>query len=222
MNLLNNQLSYLHAFLAGAGLSFTPCVYPLIPVIIGYLGINIEVSRSKGFILSFIYVSGLAVTYSFLGLVASFLGKIFGIFINQALTHIFSGFIIILFGLSMFDLFNLSFPIFVKKEPLKNKSYFSIFFLGLTSGLIVSPCTTPVLGAILVYLATKKNIFYGLALLLSFAYGMGLILILAGTFSSLLLKLPKASKWLNYIKKIGAIILLLSGMYFIFLGIKGF
>ena len=77
----------------------------------------------------------------------------------------------------------------------------------------------PALGAILVYLSTTRDIVYGTALLLVFAYGMGLVLILAGTFSVLLLRLPKPGRWMEYTKKILAVILILAGAYFVYLGI---
>jgi thiol:disulfide interchange protein DsbD len=92
--------------------------------------------------------------------------------------------------------------------------------LGLTSGLIIGPCLTPALGAILAYLATKKHIIYGTTLLFCFAYGMGFLLILVGTFSGLLANLPKSGKWMVYIKRLAAFILLAMGAYFIYVGIR--
>ncbi len=108
----------------------------------------------------------------------------------------------------------------IKLPYFKKQNYFTAFILGLSSGLIVSPCLTPALGTILLYLATKKNLLYGATLLFSFAYGMGLILILVGTFSTLLVNLPKSGKWLDYIKRAGALMLLAAGAYFIFDGFR--
>lgn len=222
MNLLENPVDYLNAFLGGIGIGFTPCVYPLIPVIVGYIGVKAETTKLKGLVLSFAYVTGVAITYSILGLLASLAGRIFGLVASQPVTYIFVGIVIILFGISMFEVFNITLPAPIKLPTLKKKGYFSAFLLGLISGLIISPCTTPVLGAILFYLATKKNILYGITVLLSFAYGMGLVLILAGTFSALLVNLPKAGKWLVYIKRLSAVVLIGIGLYFIFRGIRRF
>lgn len=221
MSLSGNSLSYLKAFLGGVGISFTPCVYPLIPVIVGYIGIKADSSKFRGFALSLTYVTGIAITYSVLGLIASLTGKIFGLISAHPVTHIFVGSIIILFGLSMLDIFNLPLPRLIKAPLLKEKNYLSIFLLGLSSGLIISPCTAPALGTILVYLATKQNVLYGATLLLSFAYGMGLVLILAGTFSAFLLSLPKLGARMLYFKRLAGILLLLIGLYFIIFGIKG-
>ena len=88
--------------------------------------------------------------------------------------------------------------------------------------MLVSPCVTPVLGTILVYLTTKKNILYGMTLLLSFAYGMGLILILLGTFSAVLLSLPKSGKWMVYIKNFAAFVLIGMGIFLVFNGVRRF
>jgi len=120
----------------------------------------------------------------------------------------------------MLDMVNLSLVSPVKLPVLKKQNYFSTFLLGLISGLIISPCVTPALVSILVYLASRKNIIYGATLLFSFAFGMGLLLIVVGTFSSILLRLPKSGKWLVYIKRIGAFILIGMGIYLLSQGIR--
>lgn len=215
-----HELNYLSAFLGGIAASLTPCVYPLIPVTAGYVTAGASGSKLKGFILSLIYVTGIAVTYSILGLVASLTGTLFGRISSSPVTYFFVGIVVVIFGLSMLDLFKLPFPAPIKLPAFKKQNYFTAFILGLSSGLIISPCLTPVLGAILLHLAAKKNLLYGITLLFSFAYGMGLILILVGTFSALLVNLPKSGKWMDYIKKTGALILLAAGAYFIFDGFR--
>lgn len=201
-------------------MSFTPCIYPLLPVTASYIGLGSCGNRLKAFILSLIYVSGIAVTYSVLGIIASISGTIFGKVSAYPVTQILVGLIIVFFGLSMLEVFNISIPLIDKRNSLKKYSPLSVFLFGLSSGLIISPCVTPVLGSILAYLTTKKNIFYGATLLLSFAYGMGLVLIIAGTFSSILLSLPKSGKWMVYIRRIYAVVLLGMGIYFIITGIR--
>lgn len=222
MTLLENPLDYLKAFLGGIGISFTPCVYPLVPIVLGYIGVKAGLARSQRFILSFAYVSGVAVTYAALGLLASLTGKIFGAVTSHPLTYIAVGLIIAVFGLAMLGIFALSLAGLFRLPQIKRQNYFSAFFLGLVSGLIVGPCTTPALGAILLYLATKRNLLYGAGVLFVFAYGMGLLLIVIGTFSSVLTKLPKSGRWSAYIEKIGGIILVGLGIYFIYAGIRRF
>ena len=220
MSLLGNPLDYLKAFLGGIGISFSPCVYPLIPITAGFIGATAAGSKLKGFILSLVYVSGIAVTYSILGLLASLTGTIFGRISSSPIIYFLVGSVIIIFGLSMLDIFTISLPNTIKPPAFKKKNYFSAFLLGLSSGLVVGPCLTPVLGAILLYLTTKRNLLYGAGLLFSFAYGMGLILIFVGTFSSILVSLPKSGKWMVYIKKSCAIILIGIGLHFLLTAIK--
>lgn len=221
MNLSGNLFDYLIAFFGGLILSFSPCVYPLIPISAAYIGASVAGTRFKGLILSLIYVTGVAVTYSILGLIASLSGRIFGTVSANPITRILVGAVTIVFGMSMLDWFQISLPNIIKLPALKKGNYLSTFLLGLSSGLIVAPCTTPVLGAILVYLTTKKNMIYGATLLFSFAFGMGSILILVGTFSSILVNLPKSGAWMVYIKRLGAAILIGMGIYFMIVAIKG-
>lgn len=119
MNLLGSPLDYFIAFLGGVLVNFTPCVYPLIPVTVGYIGVRASGSKRKGFILSLIYVTGVAFTYSILGLLASFTGTLFGKVTTHPITYLFAGGVIILFGFSLLDLFILPLPNIIKL-PIKN------------------------------------------------------------------------------------------------------
>jgi thiol:disulfide interchange protein DsbD len=221
MNLSGSPMDYIFAFLGGVLVSLTPCVYPLIPVSVIYISAKSGRSKIRSFVLSLIYVSGVAVIYSILGLVASLSGMIFGKISAHPVTLIAVGVIIILFGASMLlDFFGVSWQ--APKADTNKKGYFSTFLLGASSGLIVSPCLTPALASILAYLSTQRNIFYGMSLLVVFAYGLGLIFILAGTFSSILINLPKSGRWMSYIKRVGALIVIVLGFYFIYRGIRGF
>lgn len=220
MILSGNPFDYVIAFFGGVMVSFTPCVYPLIPISIGYIGASAAGSKLKGFTLSLAYVTGVAVTYSVLGLLASLGGTLFGTISSHPVTYFTVGIVIILFGFSMLGLFFIPLPQIIKPLALKKKGYLEVFFLGLSSGLIASPCLTPVLGTILVYLTAKGNIFYGTTLLFSFAYGMGTVLIIAGTLGAQLINLTKSGKWMTYIKNICAFLLIAMGIYFIYEGTR--
>ncbi|MFH0738360.1 MAG: cytochrome c biogenesis protein CcdA [Candidatus Omnitrophota bacterium] len=216
MNLSGSPLDYLWAFLGGFLASLSPCVYPLIPITAGFIGVSSSGKRLRGFTLSLSYVTGIAITYSILGLVASLTGQLFGLISSHPITYLAVGFVFTLFGLSMLDLFVLPLKNLIKLPALKKQNHISILILGLSSGLVVGPCVTPVLGAILAYLVTKKNIFYGVSMLVCFSYGLGLIFILVGIFSSLLINLPKLGRWMQGIKRISALIVIAIGLYFIF------
>jgi cytochrome c-type biogenesis protein len=101
------------------------------------------------------------------------------------------------------------------KSSFTKGDFISTFVLGLSSGFVVAPCTTPVLGSILVLLSHKSNVLYGGFLLLCFAYGMGAILLISAVFSTFLTTLPKAGAWMGILKKTYAFILIAAGAYFI-------
>lgn len=203
-------------------MSFTPCFYPLIPISVGYIVGNAQKSRSKGFALSLSYVTGIAITYSALGILAVLTGSIFGKFSSNPLVNLISGIIITIFGLSMFELFHFNFISHLKLPAVKRGSYLSALLLGLVSGLMISPCLTPVLASILAYLSVTKNVFYGGFLLFCFSYGMGLIFILIGTFGSSISALPKPGKWMVMIKRVCAFVIVIWGLYFIYSAIRRF
>ncbi|MCU0665567.1 MAG: sulfite exporter TauE/SafE family protein [Candidatus Omnitrophica bacterium] len=221
MNLSGGILDYLIAFLGGVLLSLTPCVYPLLPVSLSYIGISCAGSKLKGFLLGLAYSSGLAFTYMLLGILASLTGKVFGTVSSHPVTQIIIGLIVILFGAAMFDLVNLPFLNITKSVKPKGCGYSGVFVLGITSALVITPCVSPVLGSILLLLAAKQNVFYGASLLLSFAYGLGMIFILAGFLGSVILSMPKSGKWMFYAKRAAALILLIMGAVIIFSGIRG-
>jgi cytochrome c-type biogenesis protein len=218
MNISGNPIDFLWVFFAGVLVSFTPCIYPLLPITIAYVGASSTNSRIKGFTLSLVYVTGISITYAILGLAAVITGAIFGQFSTQPVVRIVAGVVIILFGFTLWTGRCFNTPLLKLPVFKKSGTYLSCFILGLTSGLVISPCTAPVLGSILIYVATKRNFIYGSLLLFSFAYGMGLLLILAGTFSSILTNLPKSGEWMEAIRKICAVILIIAGIYFTFSG----
>ncbi len=222
MHLLGNPVDFLIAFFGGLLASFTPCVYPLIPISVGYIVGNAQNSKIKGLLLSLSYVTGIAVTYSFLGVLAVLTGSIFGKFSSNPVVNLIAGILIVIFGLSMFDLFHFHLPLHFKLPTNKEGNYVFALLLGIVSGLMISPCLTPILGSILAYLSITKNIFYGGFLLFCFAYGMGLIFILIGTFGAELVNLPKPGKWMVRLKRIGALAVVLSGAYFIFAAARRF
>jgi thiol:disulfide interchange protein DsbD len=221
MQLSGSPWDFLFVFLGGIAVSLTPCVYPLIPVSAGYITASCQGQRRKGFILSLVYVTGMALAYSALGLFAVLTGNLFGSLSANPLVYLLVGIVIVFFGISMLGLFEFK-ARFFKLPELKQGSYLSTFLLGLFSALAITPCLTPVLGTILAYLTTKQNIAYGWLLLFCFSYGMGLIFIVFGTFGSLLSGLPKAGKWMVLIKKSCAWLIIVFGVYFIYTAIRRF
>lgn len=220
-NYLSNisVLTYVIVFTAGVVTSFTPCVYPLIPILVGIIGSTKQNSNLRNFILSFVYVTGVAVTFSILGVIASVTGKLFGQFQSSPIAHLIVGNIIILFGLALLDVITL--PTFILNRAgagkvARNISPAGIFFMGMASGFIAVPCTVAVLGALLTYVAMTQNIAAGFSLLFTFAIGLGTILVTAGTFTGFLTALQKSEKLMLVTQKVVGLLMILLGEYFIF------
>lgn len=210
----NSPFVFIIVFIGGVLVSFTPCAYPLIPITIGFIGAKSAGSRLRGLLLSLSYVAGIAVVYSLLGAIASISGKVFGSLTSTPIVYFITANVFLILGISMLGVFNLPLPKLLLRPGVKSGGVISAFLLGLVSALVVGPCTAPVLGGLLVYVATKENIFYGMLLLFIFAYGMGALLILLGTFTALLTALPKSGAWLERIKKACGAVLVLAAEYF--------
>lgn len=205
------------AFLAGILTSFTPCVYPLIPITIGIIGAKGSESKLKGFYLSFYYILGLALIYAALGATAALTGSLFGQINTNKWTFLIVGNIFLFFGLSMLDVFSLDFALFQKWTPAfkESKGGFTAFIFGGISAFVAGPCTTPVLGVLLTYVASRQNIMFGFSMLFVFALGMGFLLIIVGTFTGLLASLPKSGGWMVKVKKGFGLLMILLAEFFI-------
>ena len=206
------------AFLGGLLVSFTPCVYPMIPITLSIIGGRRENTGIKrGFILSVVYVAGLSLTYALLGLiVASFGAQVRGFLHGPVFQGVIAG-IFFLLALSMFDVFMLQIPAFLRRglADVKTTGLGGIFFMGMISGLMASPCIAAPLAGILAFIAASGDALTGFLLLSSFAWGMGILLIVVGTFSGSLNALPKAGEWMERVKEFYGFLLLGAALYFV-------
>ena len=210
----NPSLAFVAVFIAGVIVSFTPCVYPVIPLTLGFIGARSAGSKWKGLLLSLVYVFGMALMYAVLGAFASLSGKLFGRIGSHPATYFIVANVCLLLGLSMLDVLKIPQISFVGSSTVKNKGgFFGAFIVGLFSGLIVGPCTAPVLAAVLVYVGTKHNLVYGFSLLFVFGYGVGFLMIVLGTFTGLLAAIPRSGPWLERVKKLFGWILILAAEY---------
>lgn len=215
-------LAYIAVYFGGILVSFTPCVYPVVPITVAYIGGQSKGSKLRGFILSIFYVLGMALTYTLLGIFAAFTGTLFGQIQTNPWTYFIVANICILLGLSMFDVFTLPLPKFLAGHQLKEKKtgITGSFLVGAASGFVLGPCTAPVLAVLLSFVAAKQNVIFGTSLLFIFALGMGTLLIILGTFTGLLANMPKADMWMVKIKKLFGWILLGMGEYFLIMAGK--
>ena len=210
-------LAYAAAYLGGVLTSFTPCVYPMVPITIAFIGAHSSGSKVKGLLLSIVYVLGMSVKYTVLAATAALTGKLFGQIQANPWTNFFVANICILMGLSMLDVFVLPIrvPGVLAKAQPKKKGIAASFLVGAISGLVMGPCTTPVLAVLLSFVATSQNIVFGMSLFFIFAFGMGTLLIILGTFAGLMTSLPKSGMWMTKVSHICGWILLAVGEYFL-------
>ncbi|WP_434637204.1 protein-disulfide reductase DsbD [Klebsiella sp. I138] len=197
--------SALWALLIGIGIAFTPCVLPMYPLISGIvLGGKQRLSTARALLLAFIYVQGMALTYTALGLVVAAAGLQFQAALQHPYVLIGLSAVFILLALSMFGLFTLQLPssLQTRLTLMSNKrqggSPGGVFAMGAIAGLICSPCTTAPLSAILLYIAQSGNLWLGGGTLYLYALGMGLPLILVTVFGNRLL--PKSGPWMSHVK----------------------
>ncbi len=196
-------LAFVAAFLGGVLASLTPCVYPMIPVTAAFIGSNSAGQPPlRSFMLSLSYVMGIAVMYSALGAVAALTGRMFGSWAASPIVYLILANLFILMGLSMLDVFMLPIPAFMQGGTAKKKGGFiGAFLVGVAAAFVASPCTAPVLFSILAIVAAQKNVLYGTALLFTYALGLGLLLVVVGTFAGAMASLPKSGLWMEKVKK---------------------
>ncbi len=203
-------MAYPVAFIAGLLISFTPCVYPIIPIQLGFIGGQAVSAQAgggraswRGFTLSVLFVVGMAIVYAALGAFASLTGTLFGIWAASPWTYIVVGNVILVLALSMLDVIQIPTPQFLASwnPERKGKGYVSALLVGASSGLVVGPCTAPALGAALAFVGAQGNVFFGTTVLFVFAIGMGALMIALGTFSGALTALPRSGEWMVKVKK---------------------
>ncbi|GLR08033.1 protein-disulfide reductase DsbD [Mixta theicola] len=198
--------SPLWALLIGIGVAFTPCVLPMYPLISGIiLGGNRQLSPGRLLALSMVYVQGMALTYTLLGVVVAAAGLRFQAALQHPYVLIALSLLFVLLALSMFGLFSLQLPASLQtrltlwSNRQRGGSLPGVFLMGALAGLICSPCTTAPLSAILLYIAQSGNLLAGAGTLWLYAFGMGLPLIAVTLFGNRLL--PKSGPWMQTVKE---------------------
>ena len=216
-------VSLIIIFLAGVGLSFTPCVYPMIPITVAVIGGQASgdqtAARSplKALFLSLIYVLGISIVYSALGVTAASTGALFGTALQSPWVI---GFVVAVFvglAMSMFGVYYLRVPSFISDRlgTKTGKGFVGVFVMGLVSGIVASPCIGPALASLLVYIASTGNKFLGFWMLFVFAWGIGVLLIVLGTFSGAIKAIPKSGAWMEIVERIFGILLLGAALYYL-------
>ncbi|MFH4513377.1 protein-disulfide reductase DsbD [Vibrio alginolyticus] len=216
-NLADNWWTPLLFLALGVGLAFTPCVLPMYPILTSIVLGSGKLSQRRALGLSFVYVQGMALTYTLLGLVVASAGMQFQAAMQHPYVLIGLSVLFIALALSMFGLYSLQLPSSVQTwlNNLSNKqkggSSAGVFAMGAISGLVCSPCTTAPLSGALLYVAQSGDLLTGGIALYALAMGMGIPLILVAVFGNKLL--PKAGGWMDRVKTLFGFILLAAPIF---------
>jgi len=222
--------AFVTLFLAGLATSLTPCIYPMIPitagVIAGAQGHGATGAQTAGGWrrragLTLTFALGLALLYATLGLLAGLSGTLFGTVSASPWARLAIGNLLVLFALAMFDVIPVAAPqrLVAWAGRFAGGSYLGVFAMGATSGVVAAPCGAPAFAAVLTWVAATKSGALGFAYLFVFSLGMTALLVAVGLFSGALAALPRAGRWMVWIKRIaGVVMLAMAEYYFILAG----
>lgn len=212
------------AALFGAGVltSLTPCIYPMIPITAGVMsGAAGDAGRGRRIALTLTYVSGLALLYALLGLLAGLTGSLFGTVASNPWARFAIGNLLLIFGLAMLDVIPVAMPgrLSAWASRLSGGSFGGVFLLGATSGIVAAPCGAPAFAAVLTWVASTQSALLGFLYLFVFSLGMTALLVVVGISSGTLAALPRSGRWMVWIKRAAGVILIaMAEYYFIQMG----
>ncbi|MCE2398710.1 MAG: sulfite exporter TauE/SafE family protein [Gemmatimonadetes bacterium] len=205
-------------FGAGVATSLTPCVYPMIPitasVISGTARDGQPWRRTLG--LTMTYVTGMALLYAALGLLAGLTGTLFGTVSASPWALLAIGNLLLVFALAMLDVIPVRVPqrLAAWAGVRDGGSYGAVFVLGATSGVVAAPCGAPAFAAVLAWVAATRAGFMGFAYLFVFSLGMTALLVAVGLSSGTLSRLPRAGRWMVAVKRVAAVVMLGVAQYY--------
>jgi len=209
----NHSLAFLAVFVGGLISAASPCVLAAIPLIIGYVGGYSGGDKKKAAIYSFVFILGLSITFTVLGVAASVMGR----FLSFAGQWLYIGLaaIAVVMGLQLMGLLSIPLP-FQKTRQVKSRGLWGAFLLGLLTGTVSSPCATPVLAVILAYVSTQGDVLYGGSLLFVYAVGHCALIFIAGLSIGLTESMVNSKGIENfslYSKRFSGALLVAAGLY---------
>lgn len=209
-------LGLIGIFFWGLALNLTPCVYPLIPITIGYFGGQSEGNTKRLALMGLLFVGGMSLTYSVIGVITALTGAVFGALLQNTFVIIFIALIFVVLSLSMFGLYEISLPnALVNKAGGAKSGLFGAFFMGLTMGIVAAPCIGPIVLALVTYVAAKADPLMGFVMFFVLSLGLGTPYLFLAIFSGKIKSLPRAGVWMEAVKHIFGFILIGMAIYFI-------
>ncbi len=211
-------MTLLGVLLGGIALNLTPCVYPLIPITASYFGGRSESGARQGFLLlhGILYILGLAVMNSALGVSAALTGKLMGSVLQHPAVIIFVSSVLLIMALNFFGFWELRLPGSLNAALSKSRTgYAQSLFMGLTLGIVAAPCIGPFVIGLLTMVAQKGDPLYALLIFFTLSIGLGLPLFILSLFAGNLNKLPRSGEWMIWIRSLFGWIMLAMAVYFV-------
>lgn len=204
----------LASFFGGLIASISPCSLSMLPIIIGYIGGYSEDKPLLTFFKMLFFILGTAVVFTTIGIICAVTGKVFISFFGSYFGLIIASFLVVM-GLKLLDILDFEFPTIIKSIPKNDRGYAFLypFLIGMIFALAGTPCSTPILAGIMAFASVSKNIPFAVLMLFLFAIGQGVILILAGVFTSSLKNTQSVIKISEFLLKLSGALLILSGLY---------
>lgn len=202
-------------FILGLALNLTPCVYPLIPITIGYFSQQSGSSTGRRVALSSLYVLGIAITYSVLGVFSALSGKLFGAWLQHPGVLVFFALLMVIMASSMFGLFELRVPQFISNRSGGQSGLGGALTMGLVIGIVAAPCVGPFVISLIALVSSLQSPFLGFLMFFVLALGLGLPYLFLGIFSSSASALPRSGEWMVQVKKAMGFILIAMAFYFL-------
>lgn len=208
-------LTLLAIFLLGLALNLTPCVYPLIPITLGYFGSQSGSSTGRRVALSSLYVLGIAITYSALGVFSALSGKLFGAWLQHPAVLIFFALLMLVMASSMFGAFELQAPQFITRKSGGQAGLAGALTMGLVIGIVAAPCVGPFVISLIALVSSLQSMFLGFLMFFVLALGLGLPYLFLGIFASAATSIPRSGEWMLQVKKAMGFILIAMAFYFL-------
>ncbi|MFQ5708934.1 MAG: cytochrome c biogenesis protein CcdA [bacterium] len=209
-------ITFFLIFVGGLALNLTPCVYPLIPITVSFFVNQAQGNLAKSFALSAVYILGMAITYSVLGLTAALSGGFFGAILQNPIALGFIALVLLVLASSMFGAFDIRVP--QKLALLGGSSRQGLtgsLLMGLTVGIIAAPCIGPFVLSLLIFVGEKGDPVLGFTMFFTLSLGLGLPFLFLGAFSGSISKLPRSGAWMAWVKKVFGFVLVAMAIYFL-------
>ena len=201
-------------FLAGLALNLTPCVYPLIPITIGFFTAQDRGTRSRTWLLASVYVLGMSVTYSALGVLAALSGRLFGSALQSAWVVGLIVVVLLALAASMFGLWELRVPSWAMRVSGGRSGTWGALLMGLVVGLVAAPCIGPFVLGLLTFVGQRQDVLLGFTLFFVLSLGLGLPYLLLGVFTGAIERLPNSGAWMVGVRQLFGVLLVALAGYF--------